>query len=194
MLNRAGFSKVYNMEGGINAWNGILAEGMPEVAMTFFALARSPREYIAIAWTLEEGTRAFYEAAYAGLENPRAKKLFRELSTAEEHHQSTLTTLWTEISGKKPDPDFLRSFLSENNTEKLMEGGVQLQGALQWIKGKEPKEILELSVSIESNAYDRYLFMMRQVDADPVKRVFETLSREEKHHLKKLTELFDEFL
>jgi hypothetical protein len=37
------------MEGGINAWNGVVAEGLPEQGLRFFASARSAEEYIALA-------------------------------------------------------------------------------------------------------------------------------------------------
>jgi rubrerythrin len=71
-----------------------------------------------------------------------------------------------------------------------MEGGMSVSEALKWSEGKELKDILELSISLESNSYDLYLKMERKVEGRNAKHVFETLSEEEKNHLERLTSLF----
>ena len=71
-----------------------------------------------------------------------------------------------------------------------MEGGMLISEALKWSKGKTLKEILELSISLETNSYDLYLKMERKVESRGSKQVFETLSEEEKNHLEQLTSLF----
>jgi rubrerythrin len=71
-----------------------------------------------------------------------------------------------------------------------MEGGMLISEALKWSKEKTLKEILELSISLESNSYDLYLKMERKVGDFSAKRVFKALSEEEKKHLEQLTSLF----
>ena len=48
------------MQGGINAWKGLVAEGAPESGMAYFSPATKPEELIALAWLLEDGSRNFY--------------------------------------------------------------------------------------------------------------------------------------
>jgi len=71
-----------------------------------------------------------------------------------------------------------------------MEGGMLISEALKWSKGKNLNEILELSISLETNSYDLYLKMGRKVEGRSSKQVFEKLSEEEKRHLEQLTSLF----
>jgi rubrerythrin len=66
--------------------------------------------------------------------------------------------------------------------------------ALKWAKGKTLKDILELSMSLETNSYDLYLKMERKVEGRNAKQVFQTLSEEEKKHLEQLTSLFNKRL
>jgi len=73
----------------------------------------------------------------------------------------------------------------------VMEGGMLVSEALQWSKGKNLRDILELSMALESNSYDLYLKMERKVEGRKAKQVFRTLSEEEKNHLEQLTSLFN---
>jgi hypothetical protein len=50
------------MQGGINAWKGLVARGAPESGMAYFSPATKPEELIALAWLLGDGSRKFYDA------------------------------------------------------------------------------------------------------------------------------------
>ena len=63
------------MAGGINAWKGLVAEGAPESGMAYFSPATKPEELIALAWSLEDGSRNFYSALVALLEDREASCL-----------------------------------------------------------------------------------------------------------------------
>lgn len=181
------------MQGGINAWEGLVAEGMPEVGLSFFASAKYPEEYIALAWLLEDGTGNFYRSLTEHLENEEAIRLFEQLVMAEEHHKSTLTELYVEITGKPAEADFPFSHVPAVDGE-YMEGGMELKEAISWAKGKSIVDILDFSVTLEANAYDRYLFIRDELNDTIAKRVFATLSLEEKHHLDRLSDLLDKVL
>ncbi len=75
-----------------------------------------------------------------------------------------------------------------------MEGGMLISEALKWSEGKAVKEILDLTMSLETNSYDLYLKMERTVEDHRSKQIFKTLSDEEKKHLNQLTSLFLEKL
>ncbi len=88
---------------------------------------------------------------------------------------------------KKPDPGFPRSLVPLDPGSDYLEGGVVLQQALEWARGKDLKEILDFSLALEVNAIDLYIKMERRVVGKEAKEVFQILSNQEKNHLQRLT-------
>ncbi|MBE0596126.1 MAG: hypothetical protein IH614_02510 [Desulfuromonadales bacterium] len=194
LLVNAGFQQVHCMEGGVAAWQGKAAYGLPQQEFAFFAAAGTPQEHIALAWRLEEGARLFYSGVAELVHDRQAASLFRELVTAEEHHKVTLLSLYEGVSGHPAAADFPRGLLAQEPAGELMEGGMWVAEALEWTQGKQIRDILELAMSLETNAYDRYLLLRRQLPDENSRRVFEILSDEERRHLQKLTELLTHFI
>jgi rubrerythrin len=182
------------MQGGIRAWEGFMAEGIPEAGMAYFSSATRPEEMIALAWVLEDGTRKFYESLAKMMEDQETKGLFENLKRSEENHKTTLWKIYEELSGKSPTPEFPYKVISAEPRGDVMEGGMSVSEALKWSEGKELKDILELSISLESNSYDLYLKMEKKVEDNRSKLVFKTLSEEEKKHLEQLISLFNKRL
>ncbi len=168
------------MEGGINAWNGVVAEGLPGQSLSFFASARSAEEYIALAWLLEDGTNVFYRSIGEMPAGREAAALFQELSVAEEHHKALLDDLSFRFSQKRIDPDSLRLTISGLESGRYIEGGLSLEEAIHRAEGRKTADILEMSITLEANAFDRYLFMRQEMTDARVKEVFTVLSNEEK--------------
>jgi len=194
ILTGAGFQEVHSMGGGIRAWKGLAAEGIPEAGMTYFSPATGPKEMIALAWLLEDGSRKFYESIANIIEDREEKGIFENLKRSEENHKTTLWKMFEEISGKAPGPEFPNTVISAGPRGDVMEGGMSVSEALKWSEGKELKDILELSISLESNSYDLYLKMEKKVEDNRSKQVFKTLSEEEKKHLDQLNSLFNKRL
>ena len=182
------------MGGGIRAWQGLVAEGIPEAGMAYFSPATRPEEMIALAWILEDGTRKFYESLAQMMEDQGAKGAFENLKRSEENHKTTLWKLFEEISGKPPTHEFPNKVIPAEPTGDVMEGGMPVSEALKWSKGKALKNILELCISLETNSYDLYLKMERNVEGRNAKQVFKTLSGQEKNHLDRLASLFSKWL
>lgn len=193
VLERAGFPEVYSMAGGINAWNGLVAEGFPEAGISWFSAARSVDELTALAWVLEDGTKTFYEKMAETAADRDAAALFRELVKAEEGHKEMLAGLYRGISGAAGEVDF-PSIIGGYPREKTMEGGMRLDDAVAWADGKGVREILELSISLETGSYDRYLTLQRRAGGEKSLEIFKSLAAEEKRHLGLLTELFEKRL
>jgi sulfur-carrier protein adenylyltransferase/sulfurtransferase len=179
------------MEGGINAWRGLVAEGVPEAGMAYFSPATKPEELIGLAWLLEDGSRRFYSELTVLLEDMESKDLLKELSIAEEHHQASLFKLYKEFSGVASDPGFPGSVIPSKVGGDFMEGGMRLDEALEWAKKRKLTEILELSISLEANSFDLYVKMKRQMKDPRSAQVFDLLSSEEKHHLEQLSSLLE---
>lgn len=182
------------MGGGIRAWQGLVAEGIPEAGMAYFSPATRPEEMIALAWLLEDGSHKFYESLAKMIEDREGKGVFENLKRSEENHKTTLWKMYEELSGKPPTPEFPDTVISAEPRGDVMEGGMLVSEALKWSEGKELKDILELSISLESNSYDLYLKMEKKVEDNRSKHLFKALSEEEKNHLEQLTSLFNKRL
>ncbi len=186
MLLNAGFKDVWNMSGGILAWNGMVATGAPEAGMSWFETAKKPEDYVTLAWILEAGAKIFYETMAGKFTSPDAAELFRNLANAEEHHKDTLRDLYARITGQEGD-----SLTPEEVEAKdTMEGGIPVRKALAWAEGQKEIDVLAFAVAMEVNAYDRYLKVAQTLKEQESQEVLYSLAREEKVHLDRLLELF----
>ena len=180
------------MEGGIRAWKGLVAEKTPESGIAYFSPATKPEEMVALAWFLENGSRRFYDELGRTANIGEISDLYAELTSAEERHQATLLDLYREFAGAQPHDGFPKSVISVEKEDDVMEGGMRVTDALEWVKGKNTTEILEISLALETNSYDLYLIMERRLKDQPSSRVFRVLSGEEKQHLERLSSLLEE--
>lgn len=175
------------MEGGIRTWRGHVAEGTPEAGTAFFSPADKPEDFILLSWILEEGTRSYYVQLADFLHSHRSRSIVTRLIAAEERHKGILLIRYRDICENPFEPD--AAFPGIAGT--IMEGGMSVSEALKWGRGKDIKEVLELSMYLEANAYDRYVKMSRNVEDERSREVFAEISREEKEHLVRLTDLFN---
>lgn len=176
------------MDGGTRAWTGLTAAGPPEAATAYFAAGTGAADMASLAWALEETTRQFYAKLAAGDPDSDTAQLFNSLVNAEEHHKGTLASLHDNLSAEPV------SRMYDQQDPKILEGGMEMEAALQWTEEKVITEILEFALGLESNAYDRYLKMLDVAEDESSKEVFSDIAREEKGHLKRLADLMDEEL
>lgn len=181
----SGFNNVINMQGGIRAWEGLIAEGPPEAGMAYFGDTVRPDELAMLAWMLEEGSRQFYLRLDAYLKDEETRHLFQSLAKAEESHEKTLAELYKTYSGGSDVKDMLPA-----ERDEIMEGGIKLHEALIWARDRDLQSILEFAISLETNAYDLYLKMGRRFEGD-ARKVFALLCDEEKRHLERLAALLE---
>jgi rubrerythrin len=179
------------MEGGMNAWEGLVAEGAPDAGMVYFHGSENPEELLALAWILEDGSGKFYTALSDVFEDKDAQYLFQNLSVAEEHHKESLLTVYRQVAGRDPVNGFPGDIISTEDTGNVMEGGMRVSEGIDWVKSHNLNSALELCMSNETNSYDLYIKMTRHVKDKNSLRIFETLVREEKAHLEKLTDLLE---
>lgn len=180
---------MHSMEGGMHAWQGLTAAGTPEAGMAFFTMGSRSEELIALAWALEEGSRKFYASVAGTLADSEATKLFTDLAAAEEHHKSTLLGLYHDFANAEPGADFPRGIIAAD--EDRMEGGVKVSEALEWAKGRDSRDLLEMSMALETDSYDLYIRIGRRVEGAKAKKVFDRLVEEEKQHLGRMAALLD---
>ena len=94
-LTRKGFSKVYNLSGGIKAWKKEVAVGAEDTGLHLFTSEESPEEAIVVGFGLEMGLRDFYLSMQSKVSLESTKVLFGKLADIE-------ITSSTAISGTLP--------------------------------------------------------------------------------------------
>lgn len=191
MLATEGFTEVYSMEGGIRAWDGLTAAGLPDAGMAYFPEQATGEELAGLAWLLEEGSRRFYSELSRLLDDREAAGLFEKLVTAEEQHKSALAGLAASFTGRAGDADPFQSMQKPEKAGDVMEGGMRVSEALAWTKGRSTAEVLELAMALETNSYDLYIKMERRTADERSRQVFSMLSSGEKDHLDRLAALLD---
>ena len=94
MLAGKGFSKVYNLSGGIKAWNKEVAVGAEETGLHLFTRNETPEEAVIVGFGLEMGLREFYLSMQAKATRESTKALFGKLADIEILHQQRLVELY----------------------------------------------------------------------------------------------------
>jgi hypothetical protein len=159
------------MGGGIRAWEGFVAEGIPEAGMAYFSPATGPEDMIALAWLLEDGSSKFYESLAEMTQDQEAKGLFQNLKRSEEDHKTALLKMYGEISAKTPSPEFPEARISKEPRGDVMEGGMLVSEALKWSEGKTLKDILQLSMSLETNTCSSFSLCLPHQGFPPAARL-----------------------
>jgi rubrerythrin len=158
-------------------WQGLSASGPPEVGTAIFDEAIDMTGVVSLAWALEDGARLFYEELSKQYAQTQVGRLFEALSSAEQRHKESLRQVYAELTGSDVEPP------RPAGLEPTMEGGIPLDTALSWAVGRPARDTLELSASLEVNAYDRYLRVAASRPDDASKEVLLQVAREEKTHL-----------
>lgn len=185
-----GFSKVYNLSGGIKAWEKVTAVGSEDLGMELFTGRESVEETIITAFGLEEGLREFYLTMQEQVLDSGAKDLFAKLADIEILHQERLVALYKEMTGQDTSLD---RFLLDTVTPAL-EGGMTTKEYLQMYQPNMESiiDILSLAMSIEAQALDLY---QRAADSSAnamAKAALQQIANEERGHLKRLAVYMDQ--
>ena len=170
----------------------MVAHGEPEAGMAYFSPADSAEDIVGLAWSLEEGSKLYYQdVADLFVDDVEARKMYEGLVTAEKNHEEHLLETYKSLTGSQPDFARLREKFQDSLGGAFMEGGIKVEEGLAWTKGKGVVESLELAMSMEVNAYDLYIKMSRAIEDKQARQIFKKLSEEEQVHLKKLAGLLD---
>jgi len=193
ILNGAGLEDVYNMEGGILAYNGLVAAGPPEAGIFCFPENMAPEQLIAMAWYIEDGSQRYFDAIKDVTKDQDIIKIFTNLTDHKIAHKKSLSQLFQKISGQTAEDGFPTSIL-QRPPHKVMAGCVSVPEAVNWSKDKGIADILDLLMALEANTFDLYLKLGRQVESDRARSVFIELSEEQTRHLEKLASIFEKTL
>lgn len=189
-MSGQGFKEVYNLKGGIKAWQGVKAVGPVELNLDLIRGDESPGEMITLVYGMEEALRRYYLYFSEQRAETPARNLFHTLAAVEEKHQALLRAAWL---GLEPRPGTVEH-LTGTASGQVLEGGFKYD---EFVRENEPRlaterEILELALMLETQALDLYLRFADREGEGATKKILYRLGDEEKVHLAALGRLLDE--
>jgi rubrerythrin len=186
-LTGKGFRQVYNLAGGIAAWQGHRAAGPGDMGMLLLKGDESPQEIIALSYGLEDGLQKFYAAAADLVTDPKVGRIIAQLADIEVRHKQKLFELYQVV---EPDPRDRETFEAAIDSE-MMEGGFSPNSLLEQNlpSFKSPANVLDFAMMLEAQAMDLYMRYADSSEDQKVKDILFKLADEEKAHLKSLGDL-----
>jgi len=150
---------------------------------------KTAEEFITMAWSLEDGTRKFYQGVKDILTDDESKDVFDSLVKAEEKHKETLVQAYRQIKGANIES----GEYGEERLSGTIEGGLSIEESMTWLREskKELTDMLEFSIQLETNSLDLYLKILHRVENKDTQKIFGILAEEEKKHLSILGNLLN---
>jgi len=190
MLSGWGFKEVYNLAGGIKAFEGHKATGPRELNLDLVRGDETPAEIIALAYGLEKALQLFYETLQQQTPDSELQDLFGRLAQIEVRHEKRLfETYGRVVPGGRDLGSFEASIVPDtleggfSTKEFLADNQAHLQTALG---------VLDLAMMLETQALDLYLRFADRCGQPQTKEVLYSLAGEEKDHLTTLGLLLEE--
>lgn len=183
ILNAAGFSRVLNMTGGINGWQGHKAGGAEDLGLEFFT-AGDYASAIAMALAMEMGLRRFYLLLADRADDVSNRELLQYMAKLEDGHMAKL--MGTHPGQEKPSAE--AATVAEgcfNVTEFLATYGDEL---------KSIEAILQAGMMFEAQAYDMYSRLAMKEQQPELREFYLQMASEEQAHLKRLSRELDQHL
>jgi len=189
MLSGRGFKTVFNVAGGIKAWEAKTAIGPQELGMDLFSGQETVAEILKVSYSLEQGLQAFYLSMEEQATHPGVKDLFAKLSDIEVKHQMSIYLAYNDMSKEE---------VSKEAFEKMvdtiaMEGGLSTREYLDIFQPDLDSEtdVISLAMSIEAQALDLYQRVSLKIQNHRSKDIVLKIANEEKSHLASLGRLMD---
>ncbi|MFH1134774.1 MAG: rhodanese-like domain-containing protein [Pseudomonadota bacterium] len=182
LLRGQQFKKVFNLKGGIRAWQGVSASGPPDFGLGIFRDRDTPAQLTALAYGLEEGSRLFYLAMAESSLDKETKGLFESLAEVEDLHKDNLFGLYLSLTGEPVSREDFEAHVIRTTT---LEGGFPIDDFLAEQRGKNnpPTHPLDLALSLEVQALDLYLRFLQKLDDEDNRQIISKIIRDEKKHL-----------
>jgi sulfur-carrier protein adenylyltransferase/sulfurtransferase len=190
MLSAYGFKQVYDLSGGIRAWDGLVAEGPPDLNLFLISGEESVGQIVTLAYGMEDGLGQFYRLVENRTTDSELSRLAGTLASVEERHKEFLVSpgqehALQELSARDA------GHIEDSEPVAVMEGGFT---AGEFIEGHpellaNSSLLLDLAMMLETQALDLYLrFAGKTRDAE-ARTVLFRIADEEKAHLAALGRL-----
>lgn len=179
-LNGQGFNEIYNLSGGIKAWQGRKASGP---ALQGLELLDPETDYpggLGMGYALEEGLQRFYLRLAELAAEPGQRELLVRLAGFEDKHKGWLAEEYEKVRQADRGLPPLASGKGD-----IMEGGGSVSEFLARVRREELdlEAIFDLAMGFETQALDLYGRLAAQAARPEVRTLFLKLVDEEKLHL-----------
>lgn len=171
---------IYNLSGGMLAWDGGLAVDHPRIEL--FDMQAAPADLLMRAMNLEKGALKFYSHIQQQYADAGWSDVFGRLSKAEIGHARTVYHFWKQMAPDASDFDTLFESLEGD----VLEGGVSFPQAMERvasIRGAACIPLIELALQIEYAAFDLYRTMADRSPAPDAQQAFLSIAQAEKAHM-----------
>jgi rubrerythrin len=184
-----GFEEVYNLKGGIAAWQGLKAFGPAEMGMIPLRGNEKPQEVIVLAYGMEQGLADFYSKVSTLTHDLEAGEMIGKLVLIEEKHKDKLFALYQTLEPSTLD----RKLFEDRVVSGVMEGGFTGE---EFLEKNKPlldtvENLLSLAMMLEAQALDLYTRYAQKVEDVQSRSVLHDIAEEEKGHLATLGALVE---
>ena len=181
----ASLKEIFNLAGGIMAWNGKTLPDFPSVQT--FSDSESLPEMLLKSMDLEKGALSFYLYVLQTFADQPFVKTFKLLAKAEEAHARLVYRFW-KLTTENSQPF---GELFDNLRGDILEGGANLHNTISEVEAIKENyciNLLELALEIEFRAYDLYRTMANMSSDDDATQAFLSIAQAEKDHMQLLAE------
>ncbi len=189
LLNGYGFKEVYNLKGGIKAWQGYKASGPEELNLDLVRGDETPMEIAALAIGMEESLKQFYQTLLTQAQDADVKQLFSKMVEVSDLHKQKFLDFYTQMA---PGTD--TAALQASVKTDVMEGGYNMGDFIQ--KNAPHMQTLpgalDVAMMLETQALDLYGRFAAKSAAPATKDFLLQVAQEEKIHLNLLGQLLEE--
>jgi rubrerythrin len=188
-LTGQGFEEVYNLKGGIAAWQGVKAFGPAEMGMIPLKGNETPQEVIVLAYGMEQGLADFYARVLGMTQDSAVQKIIGKLVQIEEKHKDKLFALYQALEPTTQE----RTLFEKRIVSGVMEGGFTGE---EFLEKNKPlldtvENLLSLAMMLEAQALDLYTRYAQKVEDARSRSVLHDIAEEEKGHLATLGALVE---
>ena len=174
---------VYNLMGGLLAWEGITIPGFPNLQV--FAKDQQPDMLLKTAMDLEKGAWRFYRHAMVEFGDSPISQVLEQIAIAEKGHASLIYRFARKIGSDLPSFEQYYQILKGN----ILEGGMSFADAcakLVEVGQQRVAPVIDLALSIEYAAYDLYRAMAERTEDSEASATFLAVAQAEKDHMRSL--------
>jgi len=179
-LSGQGFNEVYNLSGGIKAWQGRQAIGPELQGLDLLGPETDYLSSLSMGYFLEEGLQQFYLQLSERVSDSEQKTLLTRLAGFEDKHKAWLAAEYEVVrEGDAVLPPLAAGIGG------LMEGGRSITEFLARVRPEflDLEAIFDLAMMFETQAMDLYGRLAQQAQLPEVRALFLKLVDEEKLHL-----------
>ena len=178
-----GHGPIYNLDGGIMAWNGAMLADTPRVQL-FAGL--DVAAMLKMAMNLEKGALRFYEHVRESRAQASWSEVSARLAQAEMAHARIVYDFLAKVHSDTEPFETLFDQLEGD----VLEGGLSLDRALEALDSISTEaclRCLEFALRMEYAAYDLYRTLAEQARSDDARQAFLSLAQAEKAHMRTLS-------